>query len=126
MFTAVAELLPLPRLDGLTDQQRRGAVCVWDADHGPLSTPTAIDLGEWGADGTTLFLRGCKACALPLVMDALQRHSPDCRDCTADYRDCATGLALVRLGRVSGRDQGAVRVSSLIQIIEARRWRPAR
>jgi hypothetical protein len=31
-----------------------------------------------------------------------------------------------RLGRVSGRDQCAVRVRSLIQITEARRWRPAR
>ncbi|MFG2639309.1 transposase, partial [Streptomyces sp. NPDC048362] len=36
------------------------------------------------------------------------------------------GTADSDLGRVSGRDQGAVRVSSLIQIIEARRWRPAR
>ncbi|MCX5316695.1 transposase domain-containing protein [Streptomyces sp. NBC_00154] len=30
------------------------------------------------------------------------------------------------LGRVSSRDQWVVRVRSLIQIIEARRWRPAR
>jgi serine phosphatase RsbU (regulator of sigma subunit) len=30
------------------------------------------------------------------------------------------------LGRVSSRDQGVARVRSLIQIIEARRWRPAR
>jgi hypothetical protein len=31
-----------------------------------------------------------------------------------------------RLGRVSSRDQWVVRARSLIQIIEARRWRPAR
>ncbi|MFG2638378.1 hypothetical protein ACGFX8_31990 [Streptomyces sp. NPDC048362] len=37
-----------------------------------------------------------------------------------------TVVIVLALGRVSGRDQGAVRVSSLIQIIEARRWRPAR
>lgn len=30
------------------------------------------------------------------------------------------------LGRVFGCDRGVVRVRSLIQIIEARRWRPAR
>lgn len=36
------------------------------------------------------------------------------------------GHAEVGLGRVSSRDQWVVRVRSLIQIIEARRWRPAR
>jgi hypothetical protein len=35
-------------------------------------------------------------------------------------------LLVGHLGRVSSRDQGVARVRSLIQIIEARRWRPAR
>ncbi len=39
-----------------------------------------------------------------------------------------SGFAAFRqqLGRVLSRDQQVVRVRSLIQIIEARRWRPAR
>jgi len=47
------------------------------------------------------------------------------------YYGWAVGLAsallvYALLGRVSSRDQWVVRARSLIQIIEARRWRPAR
>ncbi|MEI5098505.1 type I polyketide synthase [Streptomyces sp. PmtG] len=48
---------------------------------------------------------------------------------TQAVRDMLPGeqeFTLSRLGRVSSRDQSVVRVRSLIQIIEARRWRPAR
>ena len=42
--TAMLALLPLPDLDGLSEQQVRGAACVWT---GVVLTPaTAVDLGR--------------------------------------------------------------------------------
>ncbi|KUN03130.1 hypothetical protein AQI95_24535 [Streptomyces yokosukanensis] len=104
MRTAVADLLPLPALEGLTDQQRRGTACVWNHGHGSLTTTTAIDLGERQAsDGTTCFLRGCKACAQALVIPTLQDHTNSCEQCVDDYTRCETGAGLVRLVRETRR-----------------------
>lgn len=102
MITAVAELLPLPDLDGLTDQQTRGATCVWDST--PLTATTAIDLGEQqAADGTHWFPRACRPCTLPRAMRALQEHCGLCEQCVDDHTKCPTGLGLVRLVREARR-----------------------
>lgn len=102
MITAVADLLPLPDLDGLTDQQTRGATCVWDGT--PLTATTAIDLGERHADdGTSWFPRACRPCTLPRAMSALQAHAGMCEPCVDDHTQCPTGLALVRLVREARR-----------------------
>lgn len=104
MPTAVAILLPVPELDGLTDQQRRGAACVWDDRHSPLTATTAIDLGEHSdAEDTTCFLRACKLCTQRRALTALQEHSGECEPCVIDYTHCPTGLGLVRLVRDTRR-----------------------
>lgn len=103
MPTAVADLLPVPSLDGLTDQQRRGAACVWNDSHHPLTATTAIDLGERQDSDGTLFLRGCKACAQSLVMAALHKHTNTCEQCVDNYQECETGRSLVRLVRETRR-----------------------
>lgn len=104
MTAAVLDLLPLPDLDALTDQQRRGAICVWDSRHGVLTTTTAVDLGEYPAgDGTVCFLRACKACAQRFALEALQIHSGSCEPCAIDHTQCPPGLALVRMVRDARR-----------------------
>ncbi|WP_405612284.1 DUF6415 family natural product biosynthesis protein [Streptomyces sp. NBC_01508] len=51
----------LPPLDTLTDDQARGAVCVWDAAEPPLTAETAVDLGERpSAEGGHWFPHGCR------------------------------------------------------------------
>lgn len=100
--TAPAPLLPLPGYSTLTEEQRRGATCVWDGT--PLTTPTAIDLGEQQAgDGTHWFPRACRPCTLPRAMQALQEHSGMCEPCVDDYTQCPTGVGLVRLVREARR-----------------------
>ncbi|WP_037814321.1 hypothetical protein [Streptomyces sp. NRRL S-1022] len=104
MPTAVADLLPLPDLNGLTAEQRRGAACLWDGTHSPLKATTAIDLGEHqDSDATTLFLRACKACTQRYALAELQDHSAKCEPCVIDHTQCPTGLALVRLVRDARR-----------------------
>ncbi|MFI2761438.1 hypothetical protein ACH5A3_21590 [Streptomyces echinatus] len=104
MSTAVASLLPLPDLDGLTAEQRRGAACVFDGRHSGLTTMTAIDLGEHrDSEGATLFLRACKACTQRHALAVLQDHSAHCEPCAIDHTQCPTGLGLVRLVRDTRR-----------------------
>ncbi|ARP70277.1 hypothetical protein LK07_11345 [Streptomyces pluripotens] len=97
MHTA-ADLLPVPKLDGLTDQQARGATCVWDET--PLTATTAIDLGERTAtEGRRCFPRACRPCAMRKAMDALLAHNGSCEQCVDDHTQCPTGLGLVRAVR---------------------------
>ena len=94
--------LPLPAYAGLTKQQRRGTTCVWDG--APLTTPTAMDLGERHAeDGTSWFPRACRPCTLRRGMETLQSHSDTCEQCVDDHTQCETGVALVRLVREARR-----------------------
>lgn len=94
--------LELPPRDGLTEQQARGAACIWDGT--PVTTTTAIDFGEQqAADGTHWFPRACRPCTLPRAMQALQYHSGMCEPCVDDFAQCPTGLALVRLVREARR-----------------------
>ncbi|MBL1107337.1 hypothetical protein JK361_22485 [Streptomyces sp. 5-8] len=98
------DLLSLPALDGLNAEQRRGAACVWDGRHTPLTATTAIDLGEHqDRSGTTCFLRACKRCAEWRALSALHQHTSSCEPCIIDHTQCPTGLALVRLVRDTRR-----------------------
>lgn len=94
--------LPLPEYNGLTEQQLRGANCVWDDT--PLTTTTAVDLGERHADdGTSWFPRACRPCTRPRALKGLQLHSGMCEPCAIDHTQCPEGLALVRLVREARR-----------------------
>lgn len=82
-------LLPLPPLDGLPDARARGAECVWGGE--PLSTATAMDLGERPSPaGTTLFLRGCRQCTLQAVLRTHYNHPGTCEQCADGLIICET------------------------------------
>ncbi|MFJ3812364.1 hypothetical protein ACIPWE_39140 [Streptomyces sp. NPDC090073] len=86
-------LLPLPDLDALPDARARGAECLWNGE--PLSTASAVDLGERPSPhGTTLFVRGCQPCTLRAVLDAHRAHPGICEQCTDDPTLCETRRAL--------------------------------
>ncbi|WP_435809848.1 YxiG-like protein [Streptosporangium sandarakinum] len=63
----------------------------------------------------------------PVCLRYLFRYCVEARTGTSVRRDVwRVALDDRLLGRASDCDQGVVRVRSLIQIIAARRWRPAR
>ena len=96
---AALVFLSLPDADGLSAEQQRGAVCVWDNEH-PLTVETAIDLGERQHDGRLWFPRADRRCINRQALAALHLHSQLCEQCTDDYRGCQEGYGLVRLVRV--------------------------
>lgn len=92
-------LIPLPPLDGLTEEQLRGATCIWCGTG--LTTDTAVDLGERRhkrLDGHySTFPRGCRADAHRSAVQALHDHAGSCEQCVDDPGVCAEVMALVRL-----------------------------
>jgi hypothetical protein len=106
-------LLALPDLDGLTDGQTRGAVCVWGRDEDRLTPETAVDLGEHLSpfDGREMrwFPRSCKACAGTAAFRALHDHAPTCEQCVDEPEKCETGRALWRLIRDGHRYAGLLK-----------------
>lgn len=82
----VIAALELPALDGLTEAQVRGAVCVWDA--APLDNTTAVDLGprtKKRLDGEyQWFPRGCRRCVAERAWAWFLNHAPNCRRCQTD------------------------------------------
>ncbi|MFJ6656026.1 DUF6415 family natural product biosynthesis protein [Streptomyces sp. NPDC091377] len=93
----VADLLGLPPLDTLTDDQARGATCVWDASETrPLTAESAVDLGE-RVTGVHWFPRACRAHAGDRAHLALLDHVPQCEECTERKAMCDIGRALYRL-----------------------------
>jgi hypothetical protein len=98
-------LLPLPDLDGLTDEQARGAVCVWDATEPPLTGDVAVDLGEHMSplEGTISpmrwFPRACHRHVHDAAYAALMDHAPRCEQCVDEAAGCDMAVALRRLMR---------------------------
>jgi hypothetical protein len=96
----VLQALELPALDGLTAEQVRGAVCVWD---GVILTPeTAVDLGprkKRRLDGAfNWFPRGCTRCVADAAYRALVAHAGDCEACRKGP-ECPFSVAVTRLMR---------------------------
>ncbi|GGV76504.1 hypothetical protein GCM10010294_42880 [Streptomyces griseoloalbus] len=90
-------MLPLPQVLGLTDEQRRGAVCVWCSKS--LTAETARDLGERPTPGgTRIWPRGCTPCICAEARRVISIHSRSCRACGAGER-CADRAALHALAR---------------------------
>lgn len=96
-------MLPLPQVLGLTDEQRRGAVCVWCST--PLTAETARDLGERPADGTRIWPRGCTPCVCAEARRVISIHARSCRTCHAGKR-CADRDALHALALEDRRQEG--------------------
>jgi hypothetical protein len=102
-------LLVLPALDGLTDEQVRGAVCVWDRNERPLSAETAVDVGErmdklpGTSSSMRWFPRACQPHTEQAALRALHEHAPMCEPCVDNAAECETGRALNRLRRDAQR-----------------------
>lgn len=98
--TGVA-LLDLPNLDGLTQNQVRGASCIWCDT--ALRTATAIDLGERKhkrLDGHfATFPRACRPCTLDAAETALSEHAGMCEQCADDASICTHAGLLRKLIR---------------------------
>lgn len=97
--------LPLPKVGDLSEQQQRGAACVWCATL--LTAETAVDLGERRIrvldSYVTAFPRGCRPCTATAAYRALLDHAPTCEQCIDDVDRCDTGTALRRLIREGRR-----------------------
>ncbi|MGW2720869.1 hypothetical protein [Streptomyces sp. NPDC001492] len=96
-------LLELPDPDGLTTEQVRGAVCIWNRNEPPLTAATAVDLGERRhkrLDGRySTFPRACHRHTHEAAYKALIAHTASCEQCVDDSTQCPTGRALLRLMR---------------------------
>ena len=94
-------LLPLPALDGLSQEQVRGAACVWCT--AVLDTATAVDLGERRhkrLDGHySTFPRACRRCAAKVARDAIADHAGSCEQCVEDASLCETRATLEQIVR---------------------------
>jgi hypothetical protein len=94
-------LLPLPSLDGLTEQQVRGTACVWDAV--PLLGIEAVNLGPRVKKhlGRTYdwFPQACPRCVREAAIRAVREHPGMCEQCTDDASVCDTRRALDELAR---------------------------
>ena len=99
---AALELLELPALDTVTDGQSRGADCVW-CTHGPLTTETAVALGERKSHGVTRFPRACRPCVANHAHEAVFKHAPTCEQCVDEAAVCEVGRVLYRLIREGRR-----------------------
>ncbi|MET8563220.1 hypothetical protein ABZV75_22490 [Streptomyces flaveolus] len=84
--------VPLPSLDLLPDARARGAECVWGGE--PLTTATAIDLGERVTDGAHWFPRACLRCTRSAVRAARNSHPSRCGQCVDTTAVCETRHAL--------------------------------
>ena len=93
------QILALPSLDDLTDDQTRGATCVWGGEE--LTTAIAVDLG-WQMtplQGSTSPMRwsprACPKCTLERARRALFAHSgTSCRDCADTDGACSVARGL--------------------------------
>ncbi|MFF5533597.1 hypothetical protein ACFY71_14100 [Streptomyces cinerochromogenes] len=103
--TRFLAVLPLPEFHTLSQDQVRGATCVWDGVG--LSPETAVDLGERPlrrvGGQASWFPRACRRCALEQAMNALVAHSQSCEQCVDDRDLCPQGSGLVRAVRAARR-----------------------
>ena len=97
-------LLPLPSLDGLTEQQVRGTACVWDGV--PLLGSAAVNLGPRTkkrlGQAYQWFPQACPRCVHEAAIRALRDHAGMCEQCTDDASACDIRRALEEL-RAAGR-----------------------
>lgn len=101
----VVRLLAVPALDEQSEEQLRGAACVWDGQ--PLTAETAVQLGERRhrrLDGHySTFPRGCASCVAERAHSALLAHGSSCGRCVSEKELCPVDTALHRLVREAQR-----------------------
>ncbi|GAB2731913.1 hypothetical protein GCM10027072_28360 [Streptomyces bullii] len=95
-------LLPLPRIQLLTERQMQGVVCVWCG--APLTPETARDLGARSRPGgTQWFPRGCKRCVRAAALRFLAMHTANCASCAPGRPGCSVRTALRGLAKEGWR-----------------------
>ncbi|MFD5266767.1 hypothetical protein [Streptomyces sp. NPDC058335] len=98
-------IISLPPLDGLAEEQLRGAACVWCG--AGLTTDSAVDLGERRhkrLDGHySTFPRGCPVDVTRAAVQALHDHAGSCEQCADAAEHCTVSLALYRIVRQEWR-----------------------
>lgn len=105
---AVLEVLALPALHGLRDEQVRGASCVW-CGYRPLNAENAVDLGEQmsplpgSASPMRWYPRACRPCVADRAHRGLFAHSPMCEQCIDEAGVCEVARGLYRLVREGRR-----------------------
>ncbi|WP_073951555.1 hypothetical protein [Streptomyces kebangsaanensis] len=108
---SVVEVLGLPALEDLRDDQAHGRNCVWCSD-GPLTVAASVDLGEQTSplSSTTpsapmrWFPRACRPCIGRRAYGALLDHAPGCKEgCRTSALGCEIGRTLNRLVREGRR-----------------------
>lgn len=98
-------MLPLPQFLGLSDDQRRGANCVWCSES--LTAETARDLGERPSpDGTRMWPRGCTPCVREEALRVSRIHTRHCPRCIRNTEACPDRRALRDLA-LEGRGRKA-------------------
>ena len=92
-------LLSLPNLNSLSEQQVRGAACVWDGII--LAPQTAVDLGQREADragrAVPWFPRACRRCVHVAARLQLASHRACCELCVEEVSNCEHGFPLLQL-----------------------------
>ena len=91
---AILDLLRLPDPETLTDDQLRGATCVWCDQR--LNAELAVDLGE-RTEPIRWFPRGGRDCAAKQALLGLFDHTPHCEPCRNEAPGCDVGRGLNRL-----------------------------
>jgi hypothetical protein len=93
--------LALPSPGTLTEEQLRGATCVWDGT--TLTPETAIDLVPRRDGPYQWFPRACVACITTHALAALYDHVDECSECSTANALCPAGRQLYRLSIHGGR-----------------------
>jgi hypothetical protein len=86
-------LLPLD-IEGLSEQQRRGIICVYD---GIALDTTAVDLGQRPHGQIQVFPRACPRCVADQAAETAGAHAAICESCVDTPAGCETVAALRRL-----------------------------
>ncbi|MGQ5606136.1 hypothetical protein [Streptomyces sp. EKS3.2] len=97
----VLTALDLPDPATLTEDQRRGIVCVWGSDR--LDTVTAVDLGVQDEGSRCWFPRACPRHVADRAHRALFDHAAMCEQCVDAAEHCETSRVLYRLVREGRR-----------------------
>ncbi|MET8955223.1 hypothetical protein ACWEO4_32000 [Streptomyces sp. NPDC004393] len=101
-LASIAALLPLPEHNSLSEEQVRGAECVWGCGK-TLTAETAVELPERRIRNLDTYIdtfpRGCRPCTGRRALKALYNHCPVCEQCVDNVAECEIGRTLRRFTR---------------------------
>lgn len=87
--------LDFPDPAELTEAQRRGQTCVWDAFG--FDPKTVVRFGTRTSSGGDWFPSAHRGCVPHIALASLRDHATRCSQCVDDANQCATAAFLVLL-----------------------------